>query len=990
MGTRRRPQPWNHDIEDSPADEKIYTDFTDDNRTIICDYKLKTKAIERWVQAHKEKYPEGKWTKNEGSNQLILESQEYDKKLVVSFSLSSGVVMAQGAGMHSWQLRTVPDMRADMKATIQDNEDSITFHTPGNSPSSQSQSPFQKLKNKTLRVLNNLANSKKSTPKVDHDSVSDETISNILDPLSDPLSASSPCAGTSMVRKSLSLSDLSTGISRGLIDTVIDISATSQSLVSTQAIPSQLWQNKEYRKEEQLELLNAAAHMSLGDLMKESVANSEMSAKNLTNASLSPPPPEVMSPPTDATAPVNAVNVSMAYQVPSVVLSAVDPALSVAISTAATLERSLTNVDTNVDTHHGASASPSVATSKAATLEKSLTNVDINATSKAATATLEKSLTNVDTNVDTNHGVSATSVATSKAATLERSHTNADKNHGVSASSADAHVIFSTAPSAPPASPQKGAFPAQYTAAPPPFNPVFTAGPGVNFLNRFTTAPNLPTYPTPPTYLRAFGEQNKDVLSQIFGDFMCEISSLKTQLTNSNDQILNEISGLKGQVDERDQLIADLMVKIDERDKFILDLVQGSSTSDSDKIDHLLIGSSLVQLVDENQLKKTKVHCKPGAHPAGLTRVFDAKVKAGEKFESVTILVGGNRLKKSNPGQNVSAAAEEVIAAAESAKRITDKVRILELPPRLNSDAMVAAISDLNDQVKEKCTAHGFEFVPTHGSFFLANGYPNRALINQKDKVHLTDIGTELLLECAGIELLDPRDPRRGVKSKEEKQSLSDNPPQAIPDLKSTKGQKFTAPTPNIPSKGPKFKRQGDNSKGKDRAPNHKASTGHAKQQRGPPMGGQSRFFTHASRENEWQNPPRHAQQHAWFQPSAAQQHARFQPSVAPQHAWSQPSAAQQHAWSQPPAAQQHAWSQPPAAGYRGRGWPQDHVNSRPPPGPKPEAGTPPPGSAQGKYPKLTCHRCEFVGHHESMCNSHHSPCFKCGRFGHYKRVCRY
>lgn len=274
---------------------------------------------------------------------------------------------------------------------------------------------------------------------------------------------------------------------------------------------------------------------------------------------------------------------------------------------------------------------------------------------------------------------------------------------------------------------------------------------------------------------------------------------------------LKELSGmildLQVQLNDRDMAYAEQMRLVTTLLKTQADLHRPSEkpTKGVEFVDkHLFIVSSLVQLIDEDQLVNTKVICKRGAHPSRLTRVLKAKKRAGERYASITLLVGGNRLKRSDPLSNVTQTAEEVMVTAQAAKAIADHVRVVELTPRLTSDSMLAAIQQLNAEVENKCPENGIEFAKTSGHFWLTNGKPNRALIEQQDKIHLTSLGSEILLECLGFKLNNPSDPRKGVKPKDIRPTL---PP------KQSANRENAAPAT---SKSPKSKGPGNS---KDRKP---------------------------------------------------------------------------------------------------------------------------------------------------------------------------
>ena len=379
---------------------------------------------------------------------------------------------------------------------------------------------------------------------------------------------------------------------------------------------------------------------------------------------------------------------------------------------------------------------------------------------------------------------------------------------------------------------------------------------------------------------------------------------------------------------------------------------------------NLLIGSSLVKLVDESQLKNTKVLCKRGAHPSRMTRIFKAKARAGERYQSVTLLVGGNRLKRDDPASNVIATAEEVMTAVEHAMAISDKVRVVELPPRLTSDPMTGAIVDLNTEVEKRCVKAGVDFVQTRGSFWLMNGCPNSGLIDKKDKIHLTDVGTEALLECMNIPLVNPADPRKGVRPE---------PPRPRPAEAAKKKQ---VPPP-LPPKDPNPK---PTEKKKHRKPNHnrprKQQVGHATHptQFAQPMGGQTRFYQHASsnsngrpntqERNQWQN----VKEGGWKSARRYTRTARAASSGAPtqgrSHMQARGNPREYHGGHARPNLQQ---SHPPTRQTRGRSTMQNIFT-------------------QERNPQ--CQLCANFGHSAVSCRSRSQSCYTCGQIGHFSRAC--
>ena len=159
----------------------------------------------------------------------------------------------------------------------------------------------------------------------------------------------------------------------------------------------------------------------------------------------------------------------------------------------------------------------------------------------------------------------------------------------------------------------------------------------------------------------------------------------------------------------------------------------------------------------EKRLKRPKnerrgVLAKPGGQPLDINRVLEAKARDKEAYEELNILAGANRLDRENPLEsNIQEITDEMRKCITTAKEISNKVRVIELPPRTNHPDMPMAIARLNEAIELVCIENGSEFVHTDGVFYMKNGEPNTALLAE-DGVHLTIQGSKYMAEFLNVE----------------------------------------------------------------------------------------------------------------------------------------------------------------------------------------------------------------------------------------------
>ena len=383
-------------------------------------------------------------------------------------------------------------------------------------------------------------------------------------------------------------------------------------------------------------------------------------------------------------------------------------------------------------------------------------------------------------------------------------------------------------------------------------------------------------------------------------------------------------------------------------------------------------GSSILRDLDENQLVNAKVISISGGKPKQLTSIFSAKKKDGERFNSVSLAIGGNRLgRDENPREKVQIAAEEVMETVTAAKLLTDTVKVLELPPRLSTPEMTAAISELNTEVQRRCEEQQVEFIHTNGVFYLRNGDPNAALIDD-DLVHPTLPGSKAILACMGLQV---RDGQQGVAAKaayknKPKKRSSPNPDRTEPsvDNKAKKTPKRSAKKPQ------KKKNQGQN-------------------QSKQPMGGQTRFFGHASTGYFRSS----TQDRSHIPPNAHKNTQEKSPTRGNSYQQRPQHDSQKRGWGnshttpeRSPAAPEYNTEYVPQNGKfaKHRATQQTRQSSNPP-GRKPWA-QPAPDYTQERNCTDVCQLCNGVGHTAATCNAKDQPCYHCYRQGHYSRVCPY
>ena len=87
-------KPWNTDLNEVEADEKLYVDYEDEAKSKATNLKFKTNRIGKWIEVVREEY---KVTDYEGKNGLVQHKniQSTGGNFTINYYTTTGVVMIQ-------------------------------------------------------------------------------------------------------------------------------------------------------------------------------------------------------------------------------------------------------------------------------------------------------------------------------------------------------------------------------------------------------------------------------------------------------------------------------------------------------------------------------------------------------------------------------------------------------------------------------------------------------------------------------------------------------------------------------------------------------------------------------------------------------------------------------------------------------------------------------------------------------------------------------
>jgi predicted NAD-dependent protein-ADP-ribosyltransferase YbiA (DUF1768 family) len=110
---------WNTDAACIPANEEVYTDYEDEERTVPCSAKFKTGNLDGWIKAHEDFYKEEpgvEWDDKSTFKQLRIKPGK-QQRLIVKFYRGTNVVMAQSKELSTWGDYDVRAMKEKMSET---------------------------------------------------------------------------------------------------------------------------------------------------------------------------------------------------------------------------------------------------------------------------------------------------------------------------------------------------------------------------------------------------------------------------------------------------------------------------------------------------------------------------------------------------------------------------------------------------------------------------------------------------------------------------------------------------------------------------------------------------------------------------------------------------------------------------------------------------------------------------------------------------------
>lgn len=170
----------------------------------------------------------------------------------------------------------------------------------------------------------------------------------------------------------------------------------------------------------------------------------------------------------------------------------------------------------------------------------------------------------------------------------------------------------------------------------------------------------------------------------------------------------------------------------------------------------VILGSSIVRSISEDQLVLTDVICKPGAKIVDIKRVVTDLLP---DYSRAIIVVGGNDCDQDHlpttPGpKNPAEIVDEYRSLIVNTKLKVPSVTVSSICPRMKSDETRQCIDAVNAGLQVVCAEENVSFIDNTPSFFLGDGNVNDGYLTD-DGIHLTQKATDKLARNLQLRLKD-------------------------------------------------------------------------------------------------------------------------------------------------------------------------------------------------------------------------------------------
>lgn len=235
------------------------------------------------------------------------------------------------------------------------------------------------------------------------------------------------------------------------------------------------------------------------------------------------------------------------------------------------------------------------------------------------------------------------------------------------------------------------------------------------------------------------------------------IESLSVQVAALTDMVQTVLGTIQNNGLIHQRQIEQLATENGEWRRVVADLTQNMSKTSWEKFRQpsksILIGSSLIRDVHQDNLLNTSVICKSGGTIDAIDNIITNELPKDEHYHTMTLVVGGNDC-ATTPPTPANEVIDKFAKLIDNAKTRAKSVVVSSVCPRMKEPEVTETISLVNAALQVTCAAKEVTYADSASSFYLRDGNVNDGYL-LKDGVHLTNRATNKLAHHLGLPIKD-------------------------------------------------------------------------------------------------------------------------------------------------------------------------------------------------------------------------------------------